>query len=172
MKWLTVFSLLSLLILTAAVPVYADKPVPGSEEWDLYFPVCDCADYGYDFEVWDNVVSHASWTDHYDEAGNWIWVNWHNKGMDHIFNSNNPNRFVEGHFSYSVDRRPAPGEEGWVIDRLSGVFWNIQLPGEGPVCHESGLLERYGIPEDQLVVLKRVGLAETDFETLCRYLAE
>jgi hypothetical protein len=54
------------------------------------------------------------------------------------------------------------------------VDWNIQLPGEGTVYHVSGLDEEkwYGEYGDQLTQHKRAGLDKTDYETLCRYLAE
>ena len=175
MKRLTLVSLVLLLILVAAVPVYADKPVTGSEDVKVDWEVFDCKDYGnYDFKVQDYTVAHHWWTDHYDKDGNWVKTEWHSTGVDHVYNSNNPDRFAEGHYASMCHIRPAPGEPGWVIVVCTGVDWNIQLPGEGTVFHFSGLEEGkvFDNEWDQFMQLKRAGLDKFDYETLCRYLAE
>ena len=136
--------------------------------------VIDCADYGYDFEVWEHLVARHWWTDHYDKDGNWVKTEFHSKGVDHVYNSNNPDRFAEGQYASMCHVRPAPGEPGWMIVVCTGVDWNIQLPGEGTVYHVSGYDEEkwYGDYGNQLTQHKRAGLDKTDYEALCRYLAK
>ena len=174
MKKLTILPLVLLLILMAAVAVYADKPGKGNVDFEDDWLVFDCADFtDYDFEVWDNNVGRFTWAEYYDKDGNIVWYKFQAKGVDHVYNKRSPDHYAEGPFVNTCHRcREIPDEPGWWIGVWTGVDWNIQLPGEGTVYHVSGFDEEkwYGDFGNQVIQLKRAGLDKMDYEALCRYL--
>lgn len=172
MKGLTIVLLVVLLGVMAAVPAQADKPLRVVEDdYDLTFEVVDCGGY----QVMDRAAGHASYTFNPDDKGFWK-LEWHNRGVDHMFSSAAPDAVVEGHYGFGCTARGHDfwGEEPLLIDKCKchGVIWNIQMPGIGTVYHESRMWQSEGYWTDGGdVPIRHAGLSQTDQETLCRAFA-
>ncbi len=68
MKKLAVLTLLVLLVNVAiALPIQADAPVRGEASETMDYMVVDCAEHGYDFEIWDRGPVQYRWNDYFDE---------------------------------------------------------------------------------------------------------
>ncbi len=171
MRRLTVLLLVLLITLAAALPASADKPEYWyDQDFDVEYPAVNCADYGFDFWAVVRAQGHESELPYFDKAGTLVRTLYQSSGVDTVYNSAHPESRVSGPFSYSVHVEMT-GENTW-IRRYTGTVWNVQVPGYGPVIHISGQIVE---EVDNWVVtseLKRVGLYQLDFQTLCTVLAE
>ena len=182
MKRLAVPLLVLLLLLAAAAPASADPPqkwyeVDGSTD----FLMVDCGDYGYDFEVWDHEVYHASEVGYFDQAGNLLRTLVQTQGTDYLYKLAAPGVFVaSGAFRYLQHVEIlsyVPGDPSQTLAevRFTGTMWNVHLPG-GAVVRRSGQeVSTYrGEPPDTTWIATRkcVGLTVFDDAAMSAALAE
>ena len=135
MKRLAVLPLILLLLLATVVPAAADPPQTWYEvDESVDFLVVDCVAYGYDFEVWDHEVYHASEVGYFDHAGNLIRTLVQTQGTDHLYKSNALGVFVaSGAFKYSAaiedpattSRSQDPNTQTLAKVRFTGTPWNV-----------------------------------------------
>jgi len=182
MKRLAVLSLVLLLLLAAVVPAAADPPQTWYEVDDSAdFLVVDCVAYGYDFEVWDHEVYHASEVGFFDQAGNLIRTLVQTQGTDYLYKSTAPGVFVaSGAFKYLQHVKIlsyVPGDPTQTLAevRFTGTSWNVHLPG-GAVIRRSGqeVTIYQGEPPNTtwIATTKWVGLTVFDDEAICAALAD
>ena len=132
MKRLVILSLVLLLTLAAAIPVFADKPVveTGTLDdipWELEYQPCP------DLVLMDHEVGIYSVTWHYDREGNLVFLQNDWSGVDHLYNADNPDVVLTGHFSAHYRYNALTGEES-----ITGIMWNITVPGYGTVVVDAG----------------------------------
>jgi len=179
----TFLPLVLLLILMTAVAVYADRPeVVEDYDYEEELLVVDCADYGHKFKVWDHAEGHVKSTWYHDDENNVVKVIWQVHGVDNLYEKSKPDKKSEpdylasGPFNLTAHVYPYPDWSLFWIENVTGVNWNIQLPGKGTVYHESGLWTNIDKPvkdgEELVEVVKRAGLEKRDFEMLCEFFAQ
>ena len=170
MKKFAVLLVVLLFTLAVAVPASADKPEYWYDQdfvWD--FELVDCADFGFDFVANVHAVGHESELLFFNTAGNVVRTLYQAKGTDYIYNSGHPSVGTFSPFNFSTHVTMA-SESTWTR-RYTGTMWNLQLPGYGVVVHLSGQIVE---DVDDWVVtreVKRVGLNQFDYPTLCAALA-
>ncbi len=162
------------LVLVAFVPASADRPEFWYEnDWDETFELLDCGS----FLVMDNAVGHDSEYLYRDREGKVVKTLYENRGVDNLFSSANPDHVISGPYRFLVHNKvTAYDDQGNVTDvtrRWTGNIWNIQLPGIGPVYHETGqFVELFDVVNSEVIKeIKRVGLTKFDDGMLCEYFA-
>lgn len=85
------------------------------------------------FDVMDNVTADVQESWYYDQDGNLIRMHWHVHGVDHLYNSEAPEKFIEGNFIWNAQIDLVSGKE-----QYNGNFWHFTVPGYGQVYFESG----------------------------------
>ncbi len=171
MRTLTVLSLVLLFTLTAALPASADKPEYWYDRdfvWE--FPGVDCAYFGFDFWAMIRMEGHESELAYYDKAGTLLRTLYQSAGVNTVYNEDYPENRVSGPSNYSIHIEMT-GENTWIA-KYTGTVWNIQVPGYGPVVHISGQIVQEVESWEPTSEMKRAGLTELDFQTLCTVLAE
>jgi hypothetical protein len=177
-----VMPLVLLLLLTTAIPAAADPPQTSFEEDFAYNALAvECTAFGYDFDVWDHIVGHASEVWYLDRNGAPIRMLAQTQGTDHLYKSTTSSVFVAtGPFNYSEHARVVkyvPGDPSATLveDNMTGTQWNVHLPN-GVMIHSAGqwVYILQGEPPDVTLIdmPKRAGLTEFDDEAICAALAE
>jgi hypothetical protein len=132
MKPTIVLPLALVLALLLAVPVYADKPIVTTGDWDITWLVTDpppCPG----IDVWDRSVTTYRETSFFDNQDNLLRKETHMQGTDTLFSPQNPGVELTGPFS-TISRYDAlTGEE-----HLNGTGWHINVPGRGVVFLAAG----------------------------------
>ena len=160
MKRLVILSLVLLLVLVTAVPVFADKPVveTGTLDdvpWALEIQPCP------GITLMDHEVGIYSVTWHYDREDKLIFLQNDWSGVDHLYNAANPDVVLTGHFSAHYRYNALTGEES-----ITGIMWNITVPGYGTVVTDAG---RW-VPATGKYVGKRSWDDSEDMAQLCSLL--
>lgn len=125
------------LLLMAALPVAAVPPDRFSLHEEFTDPaVVNCAELWpdeFDFVVDNDIVFNTDWTTYFDKAGNPIRLHVHASGEDNLYNRDNPAYVVTGKFHWNFNGDPATIE-----GTITGVFWQITLPGYGAIFFDAG----------------------------------
>ena len=165
-----------LLVLATAAPAAAGKY---RESWegdvDDTWYVFTCPQ---GFEIWDQIIGHESFEGWYDKDGNPSIGLYQFKGTDNVFNADRPGYVLSGRSGFSSHIHDvviiSPTLMTW-SESVSGIFWNIQVPGAGRVFHEAGNIRQDVVLEtgkDNIyTVLRQKGISVFDGETLCEALA-
>jgi hypothetical protein len=157
------------LVLLAPLPMLAAPPVQESFTWDLGAGPLggDCG--GVPILV--DTTLYGTQTTYYDKDGNLSRITLHAKTQDRIYLEGS-DRVLVGHANYHVfTLTPGAGlYEG--VERFTGVFWHVIVPGLGTVLVDVGLeiIDWKLLSEGYSPVLKAVGKhqwLEGDFDTLC-----
>ena len=138
MKKLAVLFLVLLLVLLAAVPVYAAAPVIEIGTFDGHYMPPDyqlCPG----LEVWDHEVLTFRQTTYFDKEGNVASIKIHFVGTDTYYNPDKPGVELSGHFSATTEVDLQTGE----FIHASGIPVHITVPGYGTVLVRAGLWSRY-----------------------------
>ena len=182
MKRLAVPLLVLLMLAAAVIPAAADPPQTWYEvDGSVDFLMVDCVDYGYDFEVWDHRVYHASEVGYFDHAGNLIRTLVQTQGTDYVYKPTTPGVYpgvyvASGAFKYLQHVEIlsfVPGDPTQTLAevRLTGTMWNVRLPG-GAVVRRSGqeVSTCQGEPPDTnwIATRKWVGLTVFDDAAISR----
>ena len=157
------------LVLLAPLPAPAAPPVKESFTWDFGAGPLggDCG--GVPIMV--DTITYGTQTTYYDKGGNLSRITLHAKTQDRIFLEGSEKVLV-GHANYHVfTLTPGAGlYEG--VERFTGVFWHVIVPGLGTVLVDVGLeiIDWKLLSEGYSPVLKAVGKhqwLEGDFDRLC-----
>ena len=122
---------------------------------DVEFLAADCGD----FLIWDHAVGGFTETTFFDKDGNPVRVTLHVRGLDHLYNTTNPAKAIEGNFSWNSQLDLQSGEE-----MRTGPVWHITAPKYGSLYFETG---RWVWTNGEL--LFQTGLA-TGIEPICEFL--
>jgi hypothetical protein len=165
-----------LLVLAAAVPAAAGKY---RESWENDFDdtwyVFTCPQ---GFDIYDRSIGHESFEGWYDKDGHPSIGLYQAKGTDNVFNKDRPGHVLSGHYGFSshIDNVVVVSDTlmTW-SESVSGIFWNIQVPGAGRVFHEAGNVRQDVVletdKENIYTVLRQKGISVFDGEVLCEALA-
>ncbi len=181
MKKLAVLPLVLMLTLVCATAVQAGPPEHNNPAGTADFHVFDCAN----FEVWDQEEWSVAYMDVLDTAGNWAWTNYHEQGVDHLYNHNlgyDKSRVLAGPYGFNCQLVPytgnCPSGGQCVIMKCSGTSWNIHLPNNGMLFHEAGFSYELSFwpggdmgARETLVSYKANGMGKYDGDTVCKLLA-
>jgi len=138
MKKLAVLFLVLLLVLLAAVPVYAAPPVVETGAMYMDYVAFDpslCPGV----EIRDHEVLTFRQTTYFDKKGNVASIKIHFVGTDTYYNPANPGVELSGHFSATTEVDLQTGE----FIHASGIPVHITVPGYGTVLVRAGLWSRY-----------------------------
>jgi hypothetical protein len=173
MKKIAVGLLVLLIALTGALPVSADQPVLWyDEDYDNIWPLFDCREIGYDYTILVREIGHHSEEFYYDKDGVLVKTFYKAKGNGYLFNEHNPALMVDNNYDIKshVEMTATSYPFTWTR-RSTGLFFNLQLPGEGTVIHISGQfvedMEEWVVVD----VLKTVGNETIDLPAVCAALA-
>jgi hypothetical protein len=169
MKKMAFALLIALVLLTGAVPAYADQPVvwyDGPFTVDEDWGSCSSVDPAYQFNLWRHADGNDKVTAYFDHDGVLVRVLQHDSSTSYFYSDTNPDYRLSGYGTVQIHHDfKVPGE--WHY-RYTGVLVNLQIAGEGTVAHQSGQME--GIM-DHDVLLKLAGNVTYDFAELCAALA-
>jgi hypothetical protein len=170
----TLVALLAVLIaLVVAVPASADQPeLWYDEDYDNIWPLFDCRLIGYDYTILVREIGHHSEELYYDKDHVLVKTFYKAKGNGYLFNEHNPALMVDNNYDIKshVEMTSTSAPFTW-IRRSTGLFFNLQLPGEGTVIHVSGQFVEDVEEWVVMDVLKTVGNETIDFPTVCAALA-
>lgn len=145
------------MMLALATPAAAKQPIVVYEgPYEETVPVADCGD----FTALAHTVGYARIENHLDNTGTPIRMQAHASGFDHIYNTSNPSKFVEGSFAWNA-KQDLP--DGNMV--RSGLFWHFVAPGYGNVYMETGV---WTLVDGQWI--RHSGLAEYQHDALCEVL--
>jgi hypothetical protein len=176
MKRVIILCSVLLLVLATAAPAAATKFTRFYEyDYDDTWYVLTCPQ---GFDIYDRGIGHESFQGWYDRDGDPSIGLYQNKGTDNLFNDDRPGHVLSGHYAYSshIDNVVilSPTLMTW-SESVSGVWWNIQVPGAGRVFHEAGNRRQDVVIEtgkDNIyTVLRQKGISVFDGEMLCEALA-
>jgi hypothetical protein len=170
MRRIATLAMVVALLMVAASPAMAAKPtVDFDMDYDDTCPLIDCGD----FVVMNREVGHHRqllWGDPMvpDRALHQA------AGTDHLYRAGAPDVVLSGNhhmtarltFDWSVFPPVA-------IKSVSGLVWNIRLPGEGHIYKKSGLI--VSLPPAPGVsgpIIKRAGLTNEDEAAVCAAFAD
>ena len=179
MKRLAVLFAAVLLVLVSAAPAAAAKPIPYfDQDYDnISDPFYDLCPFGVVYHG----IGHESYREWQDATGFPVKGLYQNQGTDSFINALT-GVTVSGKFRFSSHLSDWTRDEvnntwAWQ-ERLTGVWWNIQLPREGTVYHESGQAHQtvfapYEDPDTwEYTRTHFVGNSTFDDDALCEALAK
>jgi hypothetical protein len=176
MKRVIILCSVLLLVLATAAPAAAGKDREAWEnDFDDTFYLFTCPQ---GFEIYDRSIGHESFEGWYDKDGYPSIGLYQAKGTDNVFSLGSPEHVLSGHFGFSSHIRDvvvlSPTLLNWA-ESVSGIWWNIQVPGAGRVFHEAGNFRQDVVIEtgkDNIyTVLRQKGISVFDGEILCEALA-
>ena len=176
MKRVIILCSMLLLVLATAAPAAAGKERTAWEaDFDYTWFVFTCPQ---GFDIYDRSIGHESFEGWYDQGGNPSIGLYQSKGTDNVFRQDRPGHVLSGQYGFSSHIRDvvvlSPTLMNW-SESVSGIFWNIQVPGAGRVFHEAGNVRQDVVIEtgkDNIyTVLRQKGISVFDGETLCEALA-
>ncbi len=163
MKPSLVLTLVLVLMLLLAGPVFADPPVvfTGTSDLDTPSPyIQPCPG----IEVWDHEVLTYRQTVYFDNEGNVESIKLHFIGTDTFHNPANPGVELTGKFSATAEVDLETGE----YINVRGLLGHINIPGYGGVLMRAGFWSRYPDSHDAgLDTLEN----PKDVEAFCSYLS-
>ena len=142
--------------------------VTTDETWEQV----DCKPYGLDYKVMNHAVIREKGDAWLDEAGAPYKAITSITGTNTLFNKDDPEIAVSGHFNIRVHSEPAGPESPYWIWKFTGVQWNVQVPGYGAVLHVSGQTVYLVDGWNPIGVLKNTGLWKWNYQALCAGLVE
>ena len=178
MKRMLVLTGALLLTLALAAPAAAAKPIIyfDRDYDDLSDPFFDLCDFGVIYQG----VGHESYREWQDTSGFPLMGLYENQGTDSFINEMTGTT-VSGKFhltSHLSDWTRDGVNDTWAWqEQVTGAWWNIQLPKEGAVFHESGhIYQSVFAPEEDAdtwiyTVSRLIGNSTFDDEALCEALA-
>jgi hypothetical protein len=176
MKRVIILCSVLLLVLATAAPAAAGKYREAWEDdFDDTWYVLTCPQ---GFDIYDRSIGHESFEGWFDKDGHPSIGLYQSKGTDNVFNEERPGHVLSGHFGYSshIDNVVilSPTLLTW-SESVSGILWNIQVPGAGRVYHLAGNIRQDVVIEtgkDNIyTVLRQKGISVFDGEVLCEALA-
>jgi hypothetical protein len=179
MKRLALLLATGLLVLASAAPAAAAKPITywdGDYDYisDPFYDLCP-------FGVVYHGVGHESYREWQDATGFPVKGLYQNQGTDSFINALTGTT-VSGKFRFTSHlsdwMRDAEADTWTWQEQVTGAWWNIQLPAQGTVFHESGRMSQSVVaPTDDsetwiYTVSRLVGNSTFDVDALCEALAE
>jgi hypothetical protein len=129
------FSLALLAVVVAAVaPAQAARPEKERVPFSGDAPFFSCPDQGFDIRVRFSGTDMV--TRYYDSAGTLIRVHIHSHGSGTLYNTSDPSKTETG---------SSPTNLTWDLRKMTftvaGMTFHNNIPGEGRVAHDTGVLQ-------------------------------
>ena len=122
------------VVIGSVAPAQAAKPEKERIPFSGDAPVFSCPDQGFDIRV--RFFGRDTVTRFYDNAGNLIKVTVHSHGTGTLYNTNYPSKTETG---------SSPTTLVWDLRKMTftvaGMTFHNNIPGEGRVAHDAGILQ-------------------------------
>ncbi len=130
MKTLASVALTLVLLLSFTIPASANTP-PKHERFSRTEDYVEVECEGFD--VRDSVTADVRLTTFFDRDGTEVRKTWHETGVDHLYNSEDSDKFIEGKYTFTQQIDLLTGEQTY-----NGLFWHFVIPGYGNFYFLSG----------------------------------